>query len=482
MLAVRVTGSEDALHAVRACPGCAAIVLPNVTLDHDAVRLAGRDAGVGVLVLRPGVSWAHLVGALHSLLDDRAMVETPVVGSLIADPEGDLFAVADSVASLVGAPVTIEDPRARVIAFSTHQGQVDPARVESIMQRQVPAQYLDRMRRHGILRQLAESDRPIFVRGRQPDIQPRAAMAIRAGREMLGSIWVVVERPLSPQHDDVLVQAAAVVAVQLLRRRQSSDYERRIHTDALRRLLAGDLQAAAGATWLTRPGRCLAVVAARLAGTGGERQDLAWERHALADHLRTHLMATAPESMAALVDQTVYAIVSQPADRSPLRSPLGGFLTQFATGFTRDGRHPAVHIGVGTMAERVRDLPESRDLADLVLRVLMERSPEQNAVGSLDDVGAAALVLYGRERVRRTAALGGTAVLRVREFDAEHQTYLAETLFAWLCAHGNSDRAAVELHVHPNTVRYRIRQLRELSLIDLEDPAERFAAYLHLQP
>ena len=47
---------------------------------------------------------------------------------------------------------------------------------------------------------------------------------------------------------------------------------------------------------------------------------------------------------------------------------------------------------------------------------------------------------------------------------------LVETLRSWLLHHGRRDRVAAELFVHPQTVRYRMGQLRELYGKRLEDP------------
>jgi PucR C-terminal helix-turn-helix domain len=47
---------------------------------------------------------------------------------------------------------------------------------------------------------------------------------------------------------------------------------------------------------------------------------------------------------------------------------------------------------------------------------------------------------------------------------------LAETLRAWLLHHGRRELVAAELFVHPQTVRYRMGQLRELFGERLEDP------------
>ncbi len=47
---------------------------------------------------------------------------------------------------------------------------------------------------------------------------------------------------------------------------------------------------------------------------------------------------------------------------------------------------------------------------------------------------------------------------------------LAETLRSWLLNHGRRDAVAAELFVHPQTVRYRVQQLREVFGDALNDP------------
>ena len=52
---------------------------------------------------------------------------------------------------------------------------------------------------------------------------------------------------------------------------------------------------------------------------------------------------------------------------------------------------------------------------------------------------------------------------------------LGETLLSWLENGGNSEKIAVDLSVHPQTVRYRVRQLKEAFGDRLDDPGTRFA-------
>ena len=58
---------------------------------------------------------------------------------------------------------------------------------------------------------------------------------------------------------------------------------------------------------------------------------------------------------------------------------------------------------------------------------------------------------------------------------------LTETLLAWLELQGSAPAVARQLHVHPQTVRYRLAQLREALGDALEDPQARFELLLVLR-
>ncbi len=59
--------------------------------------------------------------------------------------------------------------------------------------------------------------------------------------------------------------------------------------------------------------------------------------------------------------------------------------------------------------------------------------------------------------------------------DAHHGTQYAATLDAWLAAQGDVRTAARRLAVHPNTLRYRLARLSEVTPVRLDDPAQRLA-------
>ena len=60
-------------------------------------------------------------------------------------------------------------------------------------------------------------------------------------------------------------------------------------------------------------------------------------------------------------------------------------------------------------------------------------------------------------------------------------TDIGRSLLAYLDAFGDVRSAAAGLHVHPNTLRYRVRRACELSGLDLDDPDQRLVAQLQLR-
>jgi hypothetical protein len=82
------------------------------------------------------------------------------------------------------------------------------------------------------------------------------------------------------------------------------------------------------------------------------------------------------------------------------------------------------------------------------------------------------LIVHGDERLLEELAERVLAPLDGRT--AKARARLLETLRAWLDHQGRVPDVAAALHVHPQTVRYRVAQLRDLFGEALEDPAARF--------
>jgi DNA-binding PucR family transcriptional regulator len=90
-----------------------------------------------------------------------------------------------------------------------------------------------------------------------------------------------------------------------------------------------------------------------------------------------------------------------------------------------------------------------------------------------------AILLDADRRLARDLAAGALEPLDAETAGSRER--LTATLAAWLRHRGRTEEVARALHVHPQTVRYRLARLRELFGERLEDPDVRFELELALR-
>jgi hypothetical protein len=83
------------------------------------------------------------------------------------------------------------------------------------------------------------------------------------------------------------------------------------------------------------------------------------------------------------------------------------------------------------------------------------------------------------QRIQRCAAeVGHNPLLSLLAYDSQQGTDLTRSLTLWLCGGGDTATAAQALHVHVNTLRYRIRRASQICGVDLTDARQRLALTL----
>lgn len=492
VLGVGLSDAEEIIELLRELGEhrAAALVLRSpVALTPDLTDAADA-AGVVLLGLTRGATWVQLAAMLRSLLADGDVgVGSGEPESLGGLPSGDLFAVANAIAALLDAPVTIEDRSNRVLAFSGRQDETDQGRIETVLGLQVPDRYARVLTERGVFGELFRSNDPVAVdpvpdhtSGRGPSL-PRAAIAVRAGDELLGSIWAVLDQPLDDARAATLREAAKLVALHLLRVRAGADVGRRLRAELVGTALEGGAGAREAVDRLGLNGRPTVVLAlsemraAADATTPATRQvaDHANDRQRLTDAFAMHLSAVQPASATALVGTTVYGLL--PVSGTDQES----WAVRVATDFVdRIGdRLPSI-VGVGPAALDTAGLAHARQCADRTVRVLRELGGARR-VAQLSDVYVSSLLFELSDQVASRGDQVTGPLARLTAYDAEHGTDLVQTLRGWLDAFGDVNTAAAGLFVHPNTFRYRLRRLAEVGELDLADPDARFAVQLQLR-
>jgi len=388
---------------------------------------------------------------------------------------------SSAAASLTNGAASIVDPLGRILGYST-----------------LPGQPIDELRRVTTLA-LQETTPPAF----DPDyktiysspgavlIPPedggmgRLALAVRAGGELLGSIWII--DPGKGKREaalDALDRMAPLAGLHMLHARSASDFGQRRNGDLIRTLLDDPTHASFVAAQLgVDATNGLAVAAFSIAGPMTGSLDSVREIQRLLHLATTVCNLHFRTSHSALIDSIVYALLpSQGAD--PRAVHRRAVLEIGAYGHTISS-HPLI-AAVGGIAPRIEELPASRAEALQTLQFLRHR---QSAVAEAGGEPAPVVALVEDHRtplnllkvgafIAENGLVDHDDIAAIQTQDAEKQTDYLQTLRAYFACNGNISAMATRLHVHNNTIRYRVAQLEKN--FGLGDPQKRLWLWLRI--
>ncbi|MEW2635725.1 helix-turn-helix domain-containing protein [Streptomyces sp. NPDC048389] len=449
--------------------------------DLDELKRLAADTGIVVLCVRPEVRWAQLDALARGVVAD-ARVLVPEAGR-----QADLFALAQTVAALTGGIVSIEDSANRVLAYSRSDDEVDELRRLSILGWQGPADYLALLREWGVFDRLRAGDDIVHIDERpERGIRRRLAIGIRVEEQLLGSIWVQEGRdPLADNAESALVGAARTAALQLVRRRTGASPDLEFEQSLFRRMLEGHIDPR---TFADNIGADLdepAVVAAftlnagvtgASAGSDAGRPAFEMRRATMMSLISVHAAAYRRRSLVTTADARVYMLLPGLPEQSGESTACGlaGEIVRAAS----QRMKLDVRAAVGSVVGGLHAIAQSRAEADQVLDIVM-RGGEQR-VATIADVRSEVLLSEALALLEQHPRLRDPRITALLAYEAEHESGLVPSVLAYLGTLGNVRAAARSLHVHPNTLRYRLKRAEAVSGIDLADPHQCLFSHLQL--
>ncbi|WP_159618399.1 PucR family transcriptional regulator [Ruania rhizosphaerae] len=470
------TERTNQLLRAAAASGCTAVVVKGDPSRLDELATVAVEAGLTLLGVPADMAWRHLESlfeAGRSAAGQGADASYDHVGA------GDVFSLANAIASAVGGAVTIEDTERHVIAYSNIPGQeIDNVRRDGILGRVGP----EGQRTTATYRAVTDSETALVIPSPLPDVAERLAVAVRVGTQVIGTIWAISDRPpLQPGAAQFMVAAARTAAIHLMRARAQVDPDRLARSELLRSLLDGSGPTRGVRAQLGLRRGAPACVFAVCAGN-----DLAERRlHAarMVDLVDLYVGAWHPSAVSVVESGTVYALL--PLQSTQSRERLMGLAADIARAVERSaGVEPLV--AVGPAAHAMRDVQGARTMADRMLQVLEHVHPdtlgrEGLRLASAEEMRASLVLQALSEQALVTDQLRLDPVTAIMDHDAEQGTDYAATLLAWFSSFGDAARVADELVVHVNTVRYRIRRAQEMFGLDFRDPDQLLCTWLQLR-
>ena len=389
-----------------------------------------------------------------------------------------LDTLAEAIGQAIRAPITIENRHHQLLAYSTHPDSTDPARIATIIGRRVPEAVIEDLWESGILQDVIDRDAPLVIPARLAvGLGERAAVVIKQNEDVLGYIWSLARTtPFSEQELTVLHEGATIAKKLLM---TIAMHERRINAELERFLL--DV--------LATPLLTKAQV---------ERLD---ELAPIAVASRVLILDCLQPITPQLAERLHYAIATQEAIDVVLHAIDGH---QLIIWFYMKAELPEEEVELLQWAERfeilLRDkFPESDphlgisrrffesgllyDAFDEAKRVasLRRKFPyELKSAHAFEQIGIYQLVPGLAHRIGLRLETHPT-IERLHAYDQSHQTELVTTLEWYFYFDGNVKRVAAHLHIHPNTVLYRMRRIEELTNITQVSLPERAMVYLAIK-
>jgi DNA-binding PucR family transcriptional regulator len=437
----------------------------------DALVARAVAAGTAVVAVDPQARWERL----YRLVDHVLEHHLPSLGDP-ADPRNDsgtdLFGLAQSLADRIHGMVSIEDDQSHVLAYSASNDEADELRRLSILGRAGPPEHLEWIGQWGIFNALRAGGDVVRVAERpELGLRPRLAVGIRqpgldARRAPVfaGTIWVQQgSRPLAEDAEEVL-RGAAVLAARVMSRLAA-----RPSTHALRAQQLLGLSDS-GSVDVDTIARELGIVADGNAALIGFHAPNRHEK--LADVLALSANAFRADAQVASRGSRVYVLLPDTAKPSSLTSWIHGTISALRTELGLQLR--------AVVAAPVAGLAGLAAVRVEVDRVLDSAARHPDSFGEVTSLHEARTTVLLDEIVTMVAADERLVDPRVRDLQARDPA-LVQTLWVYLDSFGDVAAAAEQLHVHPNTVRYRVRRIEKLLSTSLANPDVRLLLSLGLR-
>jgi len=453
------SGSKSPAARLRA-PAAVFVKEPSPAAVKQAVAL-----GTAVVAVEPRARWESLYKLVNHAFEHHGDRGDPR-----SDSGTDLFGLAQSIAERTHAMISIEDDQSHVLAYSASNEEADELRRLTILGRAGPPEHLEWIGQWGIFDALQASGDVVRIAERpELGLRPRLAVAIhlpatdaRRPPPFAGTIWLQQgSAPLADDAEEVL-RGGAVLAARIMSRLSAAPSA---HTVLVQSLLglgedSPDIGAIAQELGIAVDGRVA------LVGFGAEGTSVP------ANVIALSASAFRADAHVASTGERVYVLLPKVGATSSLTSWVRGIVA-------------ALHRELGLTMRAVIAAPLSGLAAAATARAEVDRvfdsaDRHPGAIGQVTSLDEAHTTVLLDEIVAHVASQNRLIDPRVREL-REQDPMLAETLAAYLDGFGDIAAIAQRLHVHPNTVRYRIRRIEKLLSTSLGDPENRLVLALGLR-
>lgn len=392
---------------------------------------------------------------------------------------GNLENLVDKISDVLQRPITIEDANHRLLAYSSHEGRTDPARVATIIGRRVPEKVINSLWRDGVIPKLNQSEEPLRV-SEITDIGlgARVAIGIFAKKEVLGYIWVLeIDNSLSEKELSLLKMAAQTAKNQLLQLQIHKKKKEEGHQEFFWQLLTGHLKShqeienKIQELGLITP-TPISVILFQF-------------EHDISTTIQRHIsyMITTTQKLLItfqVIDRNKLILLSSPHKEKENRATTIKFIEDFVLQMNKRFKVSQIKGSCGNPYDNYEKIEASYQEALTVLRLKNQFPVEVGNTFNYQQLGVYRYLDVLLEK-KKQDGYENTSLQKLSLYDDANKTDLLKTLEVFLNRDSNVHEAAKELNVHTNTLSYRLKRIIEVGDIDLKSPNQKITLYIDIK-
>ncbi|MEK4030062.1 helix-turn-helix domain-containing protein [Pseudobacillus sp. FSL P4-0506] len=399
-----------------------------------------------------------------------------VTGNFFSKEYESLEVLADLISEELECPITIEDDNHRIIAYSRHEDEVDPVRIATIMRRRVPENVINSLWKVGAIPKLFETEEPVTVpRIDQVGIRERVAISVRKNKEVVGFIWAHPRKPFNEEKIMILKEAAKAVKNQLIQRQKQKTETEKNYEELFWKLLTGhftrlrDLEQVNERYNLVLKGALAVVILDFL-------QPISQPVERQTSYL-VETMQQLPIIARTFDNGQLILLVRLPEKET--EQAIGDFTNNLINKIKERQQITGIIAASGSVTNNPLELARSYQEALYVLKVKQQFSLAAASIFSYDKLGVFQFI-EDLAAIRKQSGYTNPAIEKLSQYDRDHHANLQETIFVFLHHDGNMNDAAKALHIHANTLAYRLKRISEIAGINLKDANQKITLYLDL--
>src|SRR5438105_8181937 len=493
-----LAAQRDLMRNLAAVGSSGLVIKPERYLPEIPDDMLGQanDCGIHLIRSRQDVSYLEIMTPILERIinaqnaDLRRSIEIHRQFTDLALGGQGLDVIVRTLGELVESSISLEDANWRLLASHIVPGLTDRHRQQTLAHHGTPPKAQEAVA--SMIHEVVEGRKP-----RKVAPIPEAGMTahriitpILAGGENLGYLSII-EHP--QRHEQLAMMAiehaATVIALEMIKQREVAEAEDHVRGELVDDLLNGTFGDASNVQRRARylhydlsvPHLLLVIDVDHFGRFIRERHyeegRVIALKHQLFQVVTGAVRRHHPRHLVSAHSDSVIVLVPQPADgKDPEAEALAARIREAVAeselGIT-------VSVSIGRLCVKPDDFKPAFTEAQRALD-LMVRFGKREQVINYERLGVYRLLAQIEDRAG-LEAFAGRMLAPLVDYDRARGTPLLKTLEVYLQRHGNLRQSSRDLHIHLNTLHYRLRRIGEVTGVDLKDADARLDLLLALR-